>query len=186
MDWARAACAGDREAFGHLFEAHYGRVHRTVWGMMGDEAEAHDVAQAAWIKAWQRRERFNFQSSFATWVHRIAINAALDALRRRKRLSYRLKRLLSHREDPSDPVEQIPDTRATPAQSLAQRETGKLLEAAIARLPEDQRTALVLREYEGFSYAEIAEIMHCKEGTVMSRLHLARQKVRAELEHLRS
>lgn len=180
LDLARAACAGDREAFGRLFKLLYPRVHRTVWGMMGNEADAHDVAQDAWIKAWKMRGRFNFQSAFSTWIHRIAVNTALDALRRNKRLGSRLSRLIGPDKeevaiDPPDSPAGNPDSR------LLQKETGKSIEAALAELPDDQRTVLVLREFEGYSYQEIAEVTGTRPGTVMSRLHHARQKIRAIL-----
>jgi RNA polymerase sigma-70 factor (ECF subfamily) len=178
---ARAACAGDADAFGQLFGMLYGRVHRTVSGMMGNEQEAHDVAQEAWIKAWRQRGRFNFQSAFSTWVHRIAVNTALDALRRRKRLGRRLVRLFRGDRGDSIPVDTVPAKGASPDRALRNRELGEQIEAAIASLPDEQRTALVLREYEGYSYAEIAELMNCKPGTVMSRLHLARTRLQARL-----
>lgn len=180
-DLARAACAGDATAFGELFHRHYAAVHRTVWGMLASEAEAHDVAQEAWIKAWQRRERYNFQSTFSTWVHRIAINSALDALRKRKRFRHRFARLFgggSH-SPVADPVNA---PRLNPDEVLENKELGRTIEAALADLPEDQRTVLVLREYEGYSYEEIARLVRCNPGTVMSRLHLARTKIQARLK----
>lgn len=181
-DLARAACAGDEVAFGKLFAAFYGRVHRTVWGMLADEAAAHDVAQEAWIKAWKQRERFNFESAFSTWVHRIAVNTALDALRRRKRLAHRLGRFLRPHVNAMDKGAAEPvSLERGPDRRLRDKELGKEVEKAIAALPEDQRTAFVLREYEGYSYREIAELTGCKTGTVMSRLHLARTKLQARL-----
>jgi RNA polymerase sigma-70 factor (ECF subfamily) len=179
QDLARAACAGDREAFGELFQLLYPRVLRTVWAMLTNETEAHDVCQDAWIKAWERRAQFNFQSSFSTWVHRIAINAALDALRRRKRLRSKLTSLF---KSTGEAVARAPATvHANPDHALRNKELGHLIEAAVAELPEDQRTVLVLREYEGYSYGEIANLVGCKPGTVMSRLHLARTKLKAHL-----
>ena len=182
----RAACAGDRVAFGRLFRDLHPRVHRTVWGMMGSEAEADEVAQDAFIKAWENRDKFNFQSQYATWVHRIAINCALDALRRRKRLRSRFMSLFSTSGDnPSDAARESPVSRTAPrsqpdAEARA-RELGNLIEAAVNELPEEQRTVLVLREYEDYSYAEIAETLNIRPGTVMSRLHAARQKLQSIL-----
>lgn len=180
MDLARAACAGDRDAFGQLFNLLYGRVHRTVWAMLSDESEAHDVAQEAWIKAWRWRERFNFESAFSTWVHRIAVNTALDWLRKRKRLRARFRNLFR-----PDSPEQIPvpveSDNFQPSKQLQHKELGKTIERAIAELPEEQRMVLVLREYEGYSYEEIAQLADCKLGTVMSRLHLARKKLQHSL-----
>ena len=172
----KAACDGSQEAFGELFRAFYGRVHRTVWGMMGDEAEAHDVAQEAWIKAWENRDKFNFQSLYSTWVHRIAVNCALDALRRRKRFLNFLAR--DKRRATSDESQSLV---SSPSSNVQNKELGETIEAAVADLPEDQRTVLVLREYEGYSYAEIAKTLGIQPGTVMSRLHLARKKLQSRL-----
>jgi RNA polymerase sigma-70 factor (ECF subfamily) len=179
-DLARAACAGDREAFGQLFNLLYPRVLRTVWGMLADESEAHDVTQEAWIKAWERRGNFNFQSSFSTWIHRIAINAALDSLRRRKRLRNRITALFKPSGEGT--AHEPASAQANPDRALRNKELGRLIEAAVAGLPEEQRTVLVLREYEGYSYEEIANLVGCKPGTVMSRLHLARTKLQARLQ----
>lgn len=181
MDLGRAACAGDRDAFGQLFTLLYGRVHRTVWGMLSEESEAHDVCQEAWIKAWNQRHRFNFESTFSTWIHRIAVNCALDALRKRKRLGQRFLRLFSASPEPGF-LTTAPDEGRTPNEELRDKELGVAIRQAVASLPDDQRTVLVLREYEGYSYAEIARLVNCKTGTVMSRLHLARQKLQARLK----
>jgi RNA polymerase sigma-70 factor, ECF subfamily len=104
----------------------------------------------------------------------------LDALRRRKRLGNRFLRLFSGETearpaDPADAVGEQPDRR------LSRKELGGSIERAVAELPENQRTVLVLREYEGYSYGEIARIVGCNPGTVMSRLHLARQKLQTRL-----
>ena len=179
-DLARAACAGDRDAFGELFEMLYPRVLRTVWGMLAEEAEAHDVTQEAWIKAWERRGQFNFGSSFSTWIHRIAINSALDALRRRKRLRNKFTALFKSAE--VHPAPESVSGEVNPDRALSNKELGRLIETAVADLPEEQRTVLVLREYEGYSYGEIANLVGCKPGTVMSRLHLARTKLQARLK----
>ena len=179
----RAACCGSRRAFGELFRQLYPRVHRTVWAMLGDEAEAHDVAQSAWIKAWEHRQSYNFQSLYTTWVHRIAVNCALDALRKRRRLRSRFVRFFkpdpNGSEDPPgpDPVDGDP-----PNAELARKELGLAIEAAVAELPDEQRTVLVLREFEGYSYAEIAKLLDLKPGTVMSRLFHARQKLQSRLK----
>jgi RNA polymerase sigma-70 factor (ECF subfamily) len=181
MALATAAHAGDRDAFGELFKLLYPRVHRTVWGMLGDEAEAHDVCQEAWIKAWRSRERFNFESTFSTWIHRIAVNTTLDALRRRRRLGARFLRLLSGGRDGDSPPDPPDAGGDNPARRLRRKELGATIEQAVAGLPDDQRTVLVLREYEGYSYNEIARLVGCRPGTVMSRLHLARRKLQTRL-----
>lgn len=180
----RAACGGDEAAFGELFRALYPRMHRTVWGMLGSESEAHEVAQDAWVKAWQKRDKFNFDSQYGTWVHRIAVNCALDALRKRKKLRERFLPFLKKGDEG-------PGTRdqgqfgsyeeASPIAHAENRELGELIESEVANLPDEQRTVLVLREYEGYSYEEIAISLGVKQGTVMSRLYHARKKLQIRL-----
>jgi RNA polymerase sigma-70 factor (ECF subfamily) len=150
--------------------------------MLGDEAEAHDVAQTAWIKAWEYRSRFNFQSLYTTWVHRIAVNCALDALRKRKRLHRRFVRLLRPGAGSDAPPQPEPVEQSLPSDHLEREELARSIEAAVARLPDEQRTVLVLREFEGYSYAEIAKLLNIKPGTVMSRLFNARKKLQLILE----
>jgi RNA polymerase sigma-70 factor (ECF subfamily) len=180
----QAACDGSRDAFGKLFQALYPRVHRTVWGMMGDEADAHDVTQDAWIKAWEKRESYNFQSLYSTWVHRIAVNCALDALRKRKRLWARIKGL-STRDNGGKTRngKEMADASfdLSPSSLVQNKELGQSIQEAINQLPDDHRTVLVLREYEGYSYAEIAKSLDIQPGTVMSRLHHARKKLQERL-----
>ncbi|MEX0322085.1 MAG: RNA polymerase sigma factor [Puniceicoccaceae bacterium] len=188
----RAACAGDRDAFGAIFKQLYGRIHRTVWGMMGNESEAHDVAQDAWIKAWNNRDRYNFQSQFSTWIHRIAVNTALDALRKRKRLRDKVVSLFTDQSGGTSSVSSTepeadgrdrarPSSLQNPVLHAQNKELGELIQNAVQELPEDQRTVLVLREYEGYSYSEIAKALDIQPGTVMSRLHLARKKLQSRL-----
>jgi RNA polymerase sigma-70 factor (ECF subfamily) len=182
----KAACDGNKEAFGELFRSLYGRVHRTVWGMVGDESEAHDVAQEAWIKAWEKKETYNFQSLYSTWVHRIAVNCALDALRRRKRYWSKIAGFMTKDEGPKtkdgkDITVSEESFDQSPSSLVQKKELGQRIQSAVSRLPEEQRTVLVLREYEGYSYGEIADILGIKPGTVMSRLHHARQKLQNSL-----
>ncbi|WP_309380972.1 RNA polymerase sigma factor [Cerasicoccus frondis] len=167
--WIRAAQAGDADAFGHLFRRYHERTVRTHLAMMGSEAEAREVAQQAWIKAWQKIDRYNFESSFSTWLHRIGVNTALDAIRARKRNHQRGAAI--------EEIEEKPSHAPTPAKQTQLNEQWREMLAALDQLPEDQRSALVLRELKGYSYQEIADATGVKTGTVMSRLHAARQKL---------
>lgn len=175
------AQAGDSGAFGALFKMHYAQVFRTVYAMMGNKADAEDVAQLAWLKAWQKIGRFNFQSSFSTWLHRIAVNTALDELRRRKRSWVRFKSFFGGPDAESEASLPEPATGESPARDLLKKENAQAVHEAIARLPEKQRAVLVLREFEGYTYQQIADTLGCKPGTVMSRLHLARNKLHSLL-----
>ncbi|WP_269540916.1 RNA polymerase sigma factor [Cerasicoccus fimbriatus] len=167
--WLRSAQNGDADAFGYLFRRYHERTVRTLLAMMGSEAEARDVAQQAWVKAWQKIDRYNFEAAFSTWMHRITVNTALDALRKRQREQQRTGSV--------EEIEQKPSTDATPDRRLQINERWRELLSALDQLPEEQRSALVLRELNGYSYQEIADATHVKTGTVMSRLHAARQKL---------
>ncbi|MGE9295594.1 MAG: sigma-70 family RNA polymerase sigma factor [Puniceicoccales bacterium] len=167
--WMRAAQDGDTDAFGHLFRRYHARTVRSLIAMMGGEEAAQPVAQEAWVKAWNKRANFNFQSSFYTWMHRIATNTALDALRARKRQSLR--------ETPMEHLAERPAKEPNPAERALQKERWQQFQLALNQQPHDQRTTHVLREMNGYSYQEIADLLECKIGTVMSRLHAARQKL---------
>lgn len=167
--WLHAAQDGDADAFGHLFRRYHERTVRALLAMMGSETEAREVAQQSWIKAWQKLDRYNYQSAFYTWLHRIAVNTALDALRQRQRNG--------HRTRPVEDIESKPAPEAGPAERTAAKERWAELLRALDQLPLEQRTALVLRELSGYSYQEIADELGVKTGTVMSRLHAARQKL---------
>lgn len=167
------AINGDRNAFGLLFKRHYSSCLRTAQGILGCEAEAADVTQTAWIKAWQSIGEFQPQATFSTWVHRIAINAALDELRRRKRWRNRFSRLFDR--DSADAHDSITDDQPSPSAQLLASESHQQVRTAIQRLPENLRVVIVLRELESLSYREIADSLGIAEGTVMSRLYKARQ-----------
>ncbi len=169
----RLAQKGDTAAFGLLFRKHYDQMYRTIYGMMGNEADAKEVAQDTWVKVWQKIKTFNFTSNFTTWLHRIAVNTSLDELRRRKRYWTRFKSTFSPTiEEPASLT-----SNDSPARNLLKKENLDTVHSAIARLPEAQRTVLVLKEFEDYTYEQIANTLDCKIGTVMSRLHLARKKL---------
>lgn len=187
--WVTAAQAGDEEAFGCLFRAFYERGLRTAIGLMGDNSEAEEVAQEAWVKAWKRLDRFDPGSAcFTTWFHRVLTNTALDALRRRKRERSRWWQRFgkSGREDEEtlDPLETVAEGSPNPGERMLVEENRDRLMKILDCLPVEQRTVLVLKDLDGYRYEEIATMVGCPPGTVMSRLHLARKKVRRYLEEI--
>lgn len=163
----QAACAGDEVAFGQLFRQLYPRIHRTCFGLLGNDADAQEAAQQTFIKAWTKRDRFDFSSAYTTWLHRIAVNTCLDQLRGRRRLRERFLSLFQ-REVPDVAEESPPPEDPDRAQ---------VLQEALSSLPQAQRTVLVLREFEQYSYEEIAKALKIPVGTVMSRLHHARKQL---------
>lgn len=190
-DLVAAAAAGDRAAMDRLLRLHYDRVHAVCRRVTGHDADAADAAQEAMISIVRGIARFDGRSSFATWVYRIATNASLDELRRRRR-----RPLLAH-GDPADGepgghpgngdghgVAAAADPDAGPRiDAVADR---LALDQALRELPEDFRVPIVLRDVGDLDYAEIAEALDIPVGTVKSRIARGRaalaQLVRAGLD----
>jgi RNA polymerase sigma-70 factor (ECF subfamily) len=177
---------GDHEAFRILVERHEGRVHALALRILRDPEWARDAVQEAFIKAYRALRRFEGRSSFNTWLYRLTYNHCLDMRRADKthrHVEWDEERMSSETGDPggSSPGEDpplLPGAPPGPAQALERSELRVQLVDAIATLPEDARQTLVMREVDGMSYAEIAQVLQVPKGTVMSRLHNARKKVR--------
>jgi len=159
---------GDRHAFGELVRRHREGVVNVVYRMCGDANLAEDAAQEAFIRAWQHLPGYRPRSPFRNWVYRIATNAARDVLRR-ERETVDVDKLSLTAQD------------AGPEAKLVGRERGERVRLAVLALPPASREVLVLREYEGLSYREIADTLEIPIGTVMSRLNYARSWLRKSL-----
>ena len=173
---------GDKSAFDVLVRKYQHKIVKLVTRYVRDPAEALDVSQEAFIKAYRAIHGFRGDSAFYTWLYRIAINTAKNHLVAEGR------RPLEHGVDLQDPEEYDVQARLrdvdTPERLLLTDEIQRTVEQAIAELPEDLRTAIVLREIEGLSYEEIAEAMSCPVGTVRSRIFRAREAIDAKLRPL--
>ena len=174
--------AGDKSAFDLLVRKYQHRVLKLVSRFVSDAAEAEDVAQEAFLKAYRALASFRGDSAFYTWLYRIAINTAKNALvsNRRRPVDFDL--------DLQDPEQYDRHARLkegdTPEGVLLSEEIRSVVEKAMEQLPEDLRTAIVLRELEGLSYEEIAEAMDCPVGTVRSRIFRAREAIDRKLKPL--
>ncbi|WP_373049395.1 sigma-70 family RNA polymerase sigma factor [Vulgatibacter sp.] len=160
---------GDERAFAALLRLHQDRVYDLLVRMLGDKAEAEDVTQEVFLAFHRALPRFRGESRVSTWLFRIAKNHCLN------RIKYLGRRGASRQvplEDADDPAAAEGPER--PDRTLERRRTDERVQAAIAALPEEQRLVVVLREIEGLSYEEIAEVLEQPEGTVKSRLHRAR------------
>jgi RNA polymerase sigma-70 factor (ECF subfamily) len=170
---------GDRRAFDQLVLRYQHKVLKLVMRYMRNHAEAEDIAQEAFLKAYRAIHSFRGDSAFYTWIYRIAINTAKNALVAAKR------RPLDYDLDLQDPEQNERNGRlrdeATPESLLLTEEIRETVDAAIGALPEDLRRAVVLREYEGLSYEEIAAVMGCPVGTVRSRIFRAREAIDRQL-----
>ncbi len=171
----KKATQGDAVAFEQLMRAHEGRMYAVSLRMCGNREDALDCTQEAMLRIYRAMSSFKGQSSFATWVYRITMNTCLDELRRRKvRTSSSLDALLDSGWAPSDEDD-------TPERHSIASEQRRTLERAIADLPEDMRAAIVLRDVQGFSYEEIAQMLTANVGTIKSRISRGREKLRETL-----
>jgi len=168
------AQAGDVDAFERLASAHTDHLFTVVLRLVGDRGEAEDVAQEGLLRAWRGIGQFHGRSMFFTWLYRIAVNEANRALEKRARRG--------HSVDVNDESVVLPAlARQEPARQAEQHELRAALDRAIGDLAAPYRTALVLRDIEGLSTREAAEIVGVGEPAFKSRLHQARLSVRAAL-----
>jgi RNA polymerase sigma-70 factor (ECF subfamily) len=167
LGWADRARGGDPDAFRPLYERYFPRVYGTLYQIVQNAATAEELAQAAMVQAWRRLDQFDGRSAFGTWLHRIAVNLALDHLRRPKNRPHEsLDEVLLQGREPSVGPEA--------EQRVSRKELGRAIQRALSKLSAEHRAVFVLGEIEQRDYAEIAQILNCKRGTVMSRMHYAR------------
>ena len=170
------ARAGDTAAFEQLMLDNQDRVYTLCLRMTGDREDALDLAQETFFNAWRGLSSFQGNSSFSTWVYRLASNACIDFLRKRKR---RQQGESPHSLDDEEAGWAEPaDWEQDPHRKLEQSERGRALARGLERLPEYQRRPLVLRELSGLSYQEIAQALDLDLGTVKSRIARARLALR--------
>lgn len=179
----KAAQRGDMEAYEELVAKHRDKIYARAYSMMRNEEDAIDLSQEAWVKGWQRLVQFQGESSFATWMTRIVINLCLDQLRKHKR--HRTESIELMDEESGGVERQMPVVTVNPTERLERAELRQRIDKALSQLSETHRTALVLCEFEGLEYKEIAQAMNCSIGTVMSRLFYARRKLAALLADLK-
>lgn len=174
-----AARSGDTEAFGVLVRRHQKRIYRLAVHLLRDAAEAEDVTQDTFVRAYGALDRFDGRSEPFTWMYRIAVNLSLNAIRARK-----TSRKATTPDDPR--IEALLADRksveADPARLAADRQTALALVEGVDDLSETLRTTLILVSIDGLSHAEAAEVLGCPEGTIAWRVHEARKKLRAHLE----
>lgn len=174
-----AARAGDRAAFDRLLAALRPRAMAAALRVLHNPDDAEDAVQEAFLKIWRCLPSFEGRSSLSTWVHRIVTNASLDLMRRSAARAETVERPELRTDQTAATGETASDV--TPESELANHEIEKLVRLAVAGLPNAHRQVVVLREFEDYSYQEMAEIIACPIGTVMSRLHHARGKLAQDL-----
>jgi RNA polymerase sigma-70 factor (ECF subfamily) len=171
--------SGETELFEILMRRYNQRLYRVARAILFDDAEAEDVMQDAYVRAWSHLDQFAGRSSFATWLTRIAVHEALARARRGRRL-VQIEDISPRTEGTMKPLS---PTEAGPEQRAIQRDLQNTLEVAMGALSESFRSVLMLREVEGLSTAETAECLGISESLVKTRLHRARAALRREMEN---
>jgi RNA polymerase sigma factor RpoE len=182
----RRAQEGDTSAFDELVRRYQERIYGTLYHMTASHEDANDLAQEAFIKAYQALRSFKGDSSFFTWVYRIAVNRAINFLKQRKhRAAMSLNDLDLNAENHPDLVALV--SERTPRREAALTELQEKLNEAMQTLSEPHRLVVTLHDIQGLPHDEIAKIMDCNVGTVRSRLFYARQQLQAQLsDYLKS
>jgi RNA polymerase sigma-70 factor (ECF subfamily) len=182
LELVRRAQRGERGAFDLLVLRYQHKVVKLVARLLRDPTEAEDVAQEAFIKAYRALGSFRGDSAFYTWLYRIAVNTARNTMASRQR------RPIDYEADLSETEQSAVESRMrhtdTPEATVLSDEIHETVNRAVAELPEDLRTAIILREVEGLSYEEIAAAMDCPVGTVRSRIFRAREAIDRDLKPL--
>jgi len=174
---------GDKSAFDLLVRKYQHKIVKLVSRYVRDRAEVEDIAQETFIKAYRALRGFRGESAFYTWLYRIAINTAKNYLVSQGRRPLAVEPLADEEGGPDGLILNLRED-STPEHNVLADEIARTVEQAIGALPEDLRTAITLREIDGLSYEEIAEIMDCPIGTVRSRIFRAREAIDRDLKPL--
>ncbi len=182
-DWliVRAVQGGDVAAFDRLIVKYRERVYSVIYNMAANREDAADLTQDSFIKAFQSIHRFQGQSSFFTWLYRIAVNSTLTHLRKARLRSFFSFEKIHEEDKAAEILNQLTDKKGAD-RDLFVKELQEKLNEAMLKLSIKHRTVVTLFEIDGLSHEEIAEIMDCSVGTVRSRLHYAKQLLQAELQ----
>lgn len=167
---------GDQEAFAQLMEQYQKPIYNLTLRMTGKPEDAEELAQTAFLNAWIGLARFQEESSFFTWLYRLATNACIDFIRHEKRRYAVLHTVSLDEED--NPAAQLPDSRYAPEAKALEGDLRETIAAALQSLSHEHREILVMRELDGLTYQEIAGIMELEMGTVKSRIARARLSLR--------
>lgn len=173
----KLAQQGDRDAFSTLMELYQSKIYNLTLRMTGSPEDAADLCQETFLNAWRGLPSFRGDSSFSTWLCRLANNACLDHLRREKKRRY-IESGASLDDEENGLSAVLPDCAPTPHQRLEERERRDAVRHALEKLSPEHRQVLILRETAGLSYAEIAAATGLEEGTVKSRIARARLSLR--------
>jgi RNA polymerase sigma-70 factor (ECF subfamily) len=175
------ARSGDTDAFRVLVERHGRALFRLAFRMTGNEQDAEDVVQESFLRAYRQLGKFDERASFGTWLYRIATNCSLDLVRSRKRRS---QNVAAADPEMDDPVLSLPSTDPTPERVALSTEVRERVADAMQELSATERTAFVLRHFEGMCIEEVSRVLECQPGAAKHSVFRAVQKLRRALEPL--
>jgi RNA polymerase sigma-70 factor (ECF subfamily) len=174
---------GDREAFDLLVEKYYKKIYNLAYRFVGDTEEASDLAQEIFTAAYKNLKKFRGDAKFSTWLFQIATNRGKNRFKYLKRRGYFASKGHNDDDDDRDSAQRaIPDYSMNPETMLASKKIQRIVQQAIDDLDPDHKEIVILRDIEGFSYDEIAQMLNLPEGTTKSRLHRARMVVKEKLK----
>lgn len=181
--WVALAQQGDMNAYNQLVIRHQGKIYAMIRNMVRNEADAWDLSQDVFIKAWKALPNFESRSRFSTWLFRISHNVVYDWVRKRKiESSGELNDEIFDRDRIDLAARTAPALIESPDDALSNSELRIKISAALEKISPEHREVVILKDVQGLSYKEIAEVMGCTLGTVMSRLFYARQKLQTLLK----
>jgi RNA polymerase sigma-70 factor (ECF subfamily) len=175
-----AVQSGDTHSLGVLVGRWERPLYRFVYRMLPRQEDARDICQETFLRVLKKAHRFRQGSRFSTWLYQIALNLCRDQMRRRRRW----RRVLDEGREIDDRVDQLPHGDSLgedPSRSIEQREMNDEVIRALRKIPAEQREVLILKEYEGLKFKEIAEILDCPESTVKSRMYYGLSGMRTAL-----
>jgi len=187
MEWSdetavARAKTGDADAFRVLVERHSRPLFRLAYRMTGNEQDAEDVVQDSLLRAYRQLKNFDQRATFRTWLYRITVNCSIDLVRSRKR---RLENLAADADpDLDDPIQSLPETAPTPDRLAMSSEARGRIEKAMQKLSVSERTAFVLRHFEGMCIDDVSRVLGCEPGAAKHSVFRAVRKLRRALEPL--
>ncbi len=180
------ARSGDTDAFRVLVERHSRSLFRLAFRMTGNQQDAEDVVQESFLRAYKQLARFDERASFGTWLYRIAANCSLDLVRSRKRRSEHMAPPVELGGEVEDPVVSLPSTAPSPERLTLSSEVRQRVAEAMRDLSPTERTAFVLRHFEGMCMEEVSRVLECQPGAAKHSVFRAVQKLRRALEPIAS
>jgi RNA polymerase sigma-70 factor (ECF subfamily) len=181
LTFVTRARAGDTDAFRVLVERHSRPLFRLAYRMTGNQQDAEDVVQDSFLRAYKQLDRFDERASFGTWLYRIAVNCSLDLVRSRKR---RNELMTPEDSEMDDPILSLPSHDPAPDRIAMSGEVRDRVAEAMTELSASERTAFVLRHFEGMCIEEVSQVLGCQPGAAKHSVFRAVQKLRRALEPL--